>query len=71
MTALSLYILFIDVVLGFCGGSQVSISIVEAVMVYMVNDERIWRDYYFAVHFNSVFFLVYSVPGTTGGVKGA
>ena len=40
-------------------------------MVYMVNDERIRRGYYFAVHLYCAFFLVYAVPGTTGGVKGA
>ncbi len=37
----------------------------------MVNDERIRRIYYFAVHLNSAFFLVYGIPDTTSSIKGA
>jgi hypothetical protein len=39
-------------------------------MVDMVNDERIRRGYYFAVHLNSVFFFVYFIPDRTRCIKG-
>ena len=43
MSALLLYARSVDSVLGFCGGSQVCVSIVEAFTVDMVNDERMGR----------------------------
>ena len=40
-------------------------------MVDMVNDERIRRIYYLAVHLNSAFSFAYGVPDTTSSIKGA
>ncbi len=64
-------VLSVEAVSRLCSRREVCFSIVEAVMVDMVNDERIGRIYYFAVHLNSAFFFAYGVPEATSGIKGA
>ncbi len=61
----------VEAVSRLCSRPEVGFSIVEAVMVDMVNDERVRRIYYFGVHLNSVFVLVYGIPDTTSSIKGA
>ncbi len=53
-----------------CSRPEVCFSIVEAVMVDMVNDERMWRVYYLSVHLNTEAFFVFPSPDSSAGVKG-